>query len=189
MNSISLLSPLKDITCAVLGIGISNLPLIDTLLREGAIVTARDRKSREQLGETADRLESRGVRLVLGEAYLEHLEEQVIFRSPGIRPDVPQIAKAVANGALLTSEMELFMARTPAPIFAITGSDGKTTTTNLAFQLLKTQFEKDGAARRAYIGGNVGISHTSVTCANENNFLSFHNSAPRLCDLYSYVTA
>jgi UDP-N-acetylmuramoylalanine--D-glutamate ligase len=156
VNSISLLSPLKDITCAVLGIGISNLPLIDTLLREGAIVTARDRKSREQLGETADRLESRGVRLVLGEAYLEHLEEQVIFRSPGIRPDVPQIAKAVANGALLTSEMELFMARTPAPIFAITGSDGKTTTTNLAFQLLKTQFEKDGAARRAYIGGNVG---------------------------------
>lgn len=156
MDNISLLSPLKGIFCAVLGIGISNLPLIDILLNEGAVVTARDRKSREKLGEIADRLEARGVSLVLGDGYLEEMTEQVIFRSPGIRPDVPQIAAAVANGAILTSEMELFMARTPAPIFAITGSDGKTTTTNLSYLLLKTQFEKDRAARRAYIGGNVG---------------------------------
>ena len=156
MKNISLLSPLKGISCAVLGLGISNLPLIDTLLNEGAVVTARDLKDRGRLGETADTLEARGVRLVLGEDYLENLTEQVIFRSPGIRPDLPQIAAAVANGAVLTSEMELFMARTPTPVFAITGSDGKTTTTNLAYQLLKTQFEKDSAARSAYIGGNVG---------------------------------
>ena len=156
VESISLLAPLKGISCAVLGLGVSNLPLIDTLLREGAVVTARDLKDREKLGETAARLEAQGVRLVLGQGYLDELTEQVIFRSPGIRPDAPQIQEAVANGACLTSEMELFMARTPTPVFAITGSDGKTTTTTLSHLLLKTQFEKDGASRRAYIGGNVG---------------------------------
>lgn len=156
MESISLLSPLRGISCAVLGLGISNLPLIDTLAAEGAVITARDRKSREQLGKIADELTQRGITLRTGESYLDELTEQVIFRSPGIRPDTPQIAAAVANGAILTSEMELFMARTPAPVFAITGSDGKTTTTNLSHLLLKTQFEHDGAARRSYIGGNVG---------------------------------
>ena len=156
VETVSLHAPLSGVSCAVLGLGISNLPLIRTLLDEGALVTARDRKTREALGKTADELEAQGVRLILGDAYLEELCEQVIFRSPGIRPDVPQIAAAVARGAILTSEMELFMRRSPAPIFAITGSDGKTTTTNLAYQLLKTQFEKDRTARRAYIGGNVG---------------------------------
>lgn len=156
MEPISLTAPLRGICCAVLGLGISNLPLIDLLIDEGAVITARDAKTREALGDVAERLEARGVTVVAGADYLEGLTEQVIFRSPGIRPDVPQIADAVSRGAILTSEMELFMARTPAPIFAITGSDGKTTTTNLTYLLLNTQFEKDHAARHAYIGGNVG---------------------------------
>ena len=156
MEPISLLLPLKGIHCAVLGLGISNLPLIDTLLQEGATVTARDLKPREKLGKTADELEARGVRLILGEGYLEELHEQVIFRSPGIRPDLPPLSEAVARGAILTSEMELFFARTKTPIFAITGSDGKTTTTNLTHQLLRRQFEKDSRGRRVYMGGNVG---------------------------------
>ena len=87
---------------------------------------------------------------------MENLTEDIIFRSPGIRPDVPQLRDAVARGAILTSEMELFFERTPTPVFAITGSDGKTTTTNLTYQLLKTQFERDFPARRVYIGGNCG---------------------------------
>jgi len=156
MEHISLTAPLKGIRCAVLGLGISNLPLIDQLINEGAIITARDAKTREALGEVALRLEQRGVTVIAGADYMENMTEQVIFRSPGIRPDVPQIADAVSRGAVLTSEMELFMARTPAPMFAITGSDGKTTTTNLTYLLLKSQFEKDHIARRAYIGGNVG---------------------------------
>ena len=156
MEDISLLSPLKGISCAVLGLGISNLPLIDTLLHEGAAVTARDKKSREALGDTARELESRGVRLILGEDYLKDLTERVIFRSPGIRPDRPEIAQAVDGGAILTSEMELFFARKKIPVFAITGSDGKTTTTNLTNRLLKAQFERDGQDRRVWMGGNVG---------------------------------
>ena len=156
MEDISLLSPLKGISCAVLGLGVSNLPLIDTLLREGAAVTARDKKSRETLGAVADDLQARGVRLILGADYLKDLTESVIFRSPGIRPDVPEIAAAVGRGAILTSEMELFFARTKIPVFAITGSDGKTTTTNLANLLLRTQFERDGGSRHVFMGGNVG---------------------------------
>lgn len=156
MEDISLLSPLKGISCAVLGLGISNLPLIDTLLREGAAVTARDKKDREALGAVARDLESRGVRLILGETYLQELNEDVIFRSPGIRPDVPEIAAAVGRGAILTSEMELFFLRKRIPVLAITGSDGKTTTTNLTYQLLKTQFARDGGTRRVLMGGNVG---------------------------------
>ena len=157
MEDISLLSPLKGISCAVLGLGVSNRPLIDTLLREGAAVTARDKKSLEELGDTARELTSRGVRLILGADYLKDLTEQVIFRSPGIRPDLPEIAEAGGRGAILTSEMELFFARTKTPIFAITGSDGKTTTTNLANLLLTTQFERDGGSRRVLMGGNVGV--------------------------------
>ncbi len=156
MSSISLLSPLRGVHCAVLGLGISNLPLIDVLLAEGATVTGRDLKTRESLGPVADELAARGVKLILGEGYMDGLCEQLIFRSPGIRPDVPAIANAVANGAILTSEMELFLARTPTPVFAITGSDGKTTTTNLTYRLLQAQFEQDRSPRRAYMGGNVG---------------------------------
>lgn len=156
MEDISLLSPLKGISCAVLGLGVSNLPLIDTLLREGATVTARDKKDRATLGAVADDLQSRGVRLILGKDYLHDLTESVIFRSPGIRPDAPEIAAAVGRGAILTSEMELFFIRKKIPVLAITGSDGKTTTTNLANLLLKTQFERDGGSRHVLMGGNVG---------------------------------
>lgn len=140
---------------AVCGIGISNLPLIDFLLGLGAKVTARDKKERGQLGGCADLLESRGVRLVLGERYLEGLDENVIFRTPGMRPDSPDLRAAAARGALVTSEMELFMELTPARVIGITGSDGKTTTTTLTYKMLDLQCQRSGQGR-AYVGGNIG---------------------------------
>jgi len=140
---------------AVCGIGISNLPLIDFLLGFGAVITARDKKERGQLGNCADLLESRGVRLVLGERYLEDLCEDVIFRTPGMRPDLPELRAAEARGALVTSEMELFMELTPAHVIGITGSDGKTTTTTLAYKMLDLQCQRSGRGR-AYVGGNIG---------------------------------
>ena len=99
---------------AVVGLGISNLPLIDFLLAHGATVVARDRKSREELGDTAARLEAAGVTLRLGEQYLEDLDERVIFRSPGLRPDRPEFLEAIRHGAYVTSEMELFLELTPS---------------------------------------------------------------------------
>lgn len=134
----------------VLGIGVSNLPLVDFLLQCGVLVTVRDRKSEEQLGNLPKDLKAKGVSLITGEHYLNDLEGDYIFRSPGIRPDLPEILMGVAKGALLTSEMELFFALCKAKTLAVTGSDGKTTTTTLVSLLLKE------AGHRVYVGGNIG---------------------------------
>ena len=142
---------------AVIGIGVSNLPLISFLLDAGACVTARDIKPIEQLSPQVKELcEKRGLCVICGEGYLEELDEEIIFRSPGLRPDVAQIAAAQAAGACLTSEMELFFSLTPAKIVAVTGSDGKTTTTTLTYLLVKSLLEKSGSCGKAYVGGNIG---------------------------------
>ena len=141
--------------CAVVGIGISNRPLIGFLLMRGAIVCARDKKTREEIGEYADEIEKQGATLRLGDDYLEDLNEEIIFRSPGMRPDIPAFAKAVANGAVLTSEMELFFELTPATVIGITGSDGKTTSTTLTGLILSQEY-KDEEKTRIFVGGNIG---------------------------------
>ena len=135
---------------AVIGIGVSNTPLLDMLLAEGIRVTACDKRTREQMGQQAEELERRGCTLHLGEDYLKGLDADVIFRTPGLRPDVPEIAACVAHGADLTSEMEVFFRVCPCPIIAVTGSDGKTTTTTIIAELLKS------AGKRVWVGGNIG---------------------------------
>ncbi len=142
-------------SCAVIGLGVSNLPLIEFLLAHGANVTARDQKNLAELGEVGERLRQRNVRLVVGEQYLDGLDEDVIFRSPGVHPHTPAIAEAVARGAILTSEMELFLDLTPARVIGISGSDGKTTTTTLTYRILQAQAERNGSGR-VFVGGNIG---------------------------------
>ena len=155
MKKIDAIDDLRGVRCDVLGIGISNIPLIEVLIDVGAVVTARDKKNRDALGEICQDLEDRGVRLILGEDYLDGIDGEVIFRSPGIRPDAGSIESAVKRGALLCSEMELFLSLTKAKLFAITGSDGKTTTTTLTHLFLEKQLSADGKGR-AYVGGNIG---------------------------------
>lgn len=149
------LQRIKGVRCAVVGLGVSNRPLIRFLLDAGAVVTARDQKAREELFEDAALWESLGARLILGDEYLDALDEQVIFRSPGLRPDLPQFRNAVARGAILFSEMELFLELTPATVIGITGSDGKTTTTTLTGLFLEDVCQKRGFGR-VYVGGNIG---------------------------------
>ena len=144
------LDAVRHKTVAVVGIGVSNEPLIRLLLQEGVAVTACDKRTREQLGKLAGELEARGARLQLGPDYLEGLDQDIIFRTPGLRPDVPQLAKAVAGGSELTSEMEVFFRVCPCPIIAVTGSDGKTTTTTIIAELLKK------AGNTVHVGGNIG---------------------------------
>ena len=144
------LTSLQHKTVSVIGIGISNQPLLRLLLSRGISVTARDRKSREDLGIVAEQLEGLGCRLKLGEDYLEDLREDVIFRTPGMRPDLPELREAVRQGSILTSEMEVFLEVCPCPVIAVTGSDGKTTTTTILSELLK----KTG--RNVHVGGNIG---------------------------------
>ncbi len=144
------LHALQGKTVAVIGIGVSNRPLIQLLCQRGVAVTACDRKSREALGAIGDQLEAMGARLRLGPDYLKDLTEDVIFRTPGMRPDLPELADAVARGSLLTSEMEVFFEVCPCPKIAVTGSDGKTTTTTIIAELLKR------AGRTVHLGGNIG---------------------------------
>ena len=141
---------LRHKTVAIIGIGVSNTPLLELLLAEGIRVTACDKRSREQMGEQAEHLEQLGCELHLGADYLKDLDADVIFRTPGLRPDVPEIAACVDRGAVLTSEMEVFFEVCPCPIIAVTGSDGKTTTTTIIAELLKA------AGRRVWVGGNIG---------------------------------
>ena len=145
------LSGLKGQRVAVVGIGVSNTPLIRLLVRAGVKVTACDKRTREQFNGQADALESLGVRLQLGPDYRKGLEDyDVIFRTPGLRPDVPELEQARARGALLTSEMEAFFQVCPCKLLAVTGSDGKTTTTSIIAGLLKQ------AGYNTYVGGNIG---------------------------------
>ncbi len=134
----------------VIGLGISNMPLIDYLLREGAVVSARDKKAYELLSDEVKALEGKGVRLICGEDYLKGIDEEYIFRTPGMRYDTKELSEAVARGSVLTSEMELFFERCPAHMIAVTGSDGKTTTTTLISKMIEKKFGK------VYVGGNIG---------------------------------
>ena len=132
------------------GIGVSNTPLILDFLSKGARVYACDRRSREQIGELADRIEAAGAVLRLGEGYLDRLEVDIIFRTPGMSFNLPELEAARKRGIAVTSEMEVFFDLCPATIFAVTGSDGKTTTTTLIAKML----EKEG--KKVFVGGNIG---------------------------------
>ncbi len=144
------LDSLRGKTVAVIGIGVSNRPLIQLLLDRGVVVTACDKKDRAALGAAADELEARGAKLRLGADYLKDLTEDVIFRTPGMRPDLPELEAAVNRGSVLTSEMEVFFQVCPCPLVAVTGSDGKTTTTTIISELLKA------AGKTVHVGGNIG---------------------------------
>lgn len=136
---------------AVLGFGISNRPLADTLAKWGAQVTVFDKKNETAFSEILTGYKKLGIEFSLGEGYLDKLKGfDVIFRTPGMRFDIPQIQREVANGAELTSEMEVFLMLCPAFVYAVTGSDGKTTTTSLIYEFLKNE------GFNCYLGGNIG---------------------------------
>ncbi len=150
----TLLKKIKNARCALLGFGVTGRAIIEFLFDIGAEkITVHDRKSAEELDGDAT-YRSQGIKFVSGEQYLDHIDADFIFRSPGIRDDHEGIVRAVENGAYLTSEMELFFELTPAVIIGITGSDGKTTTTTLCAKILEKKLE--GKSGRVYLGGNIG---------------------------------
>ena len=140
---------IKNKKVGIIGLGISNIPAIQYLASMGAKVTALDK--REKIDIDITELENMGVEFVLGEHYLQNLADfDYILRSPGVRPFTPELEKAVESGAILTSEIELLMELAPCKIFAVTGSDGKTTTTTLISMFLKE------AGFNVWLGGNIG---------------------------------
>ncbi len=139
----------KNKNIAILGLGVSNLPLVRLLINEGECksITVYDKKGIEEMDGDAIALSNLGIRFVKG---FDNVCGDVIFRSPGFRPDRPELATAIASGAELTSEMEKLLKHTPAKTFAVTGSDGKTTTTTLTGKFLSEM-------ARTYVGGNLGV--------------------------------
>ena len=150
MNLQDYLKTLKDKRIAVLGIGVSNTPLIRLLREHGVAVTACDKKERTALGKTAEELEAMGADLKLGSDYLKDIDADVIFRTPGMRPDLPELLAAKERGSRITSEMQIFFEVCPCPIIAVTGSDGKSTTTTVITEFLRA------AGRTVHLGGNIG---------------------------------
>ena len=142
-------------SCELLGLGVSHLPLAKLLCDMGVPLTVRDKKPLSELGEDALALAERGVRFVTGETCFDDLDGELIFRSPGIRPDRAGLPAAVERGAELTGEIELFLHLTDADTFAVTGSDGKTTSTTLTGLFLKAQAERT-AHGQVFVGGNIG---------------------------------
>ncbi len=147
---LNFLNSLKDKKIALVGIGTSNLPLIKLFSKYGADVVACDRRDVKTLGENALEAKNAGATLSLGEDYINNLDVDIIFRTPGMRYYTPQLVECRKKGVVVTSEMELFFDLCPCKIIAITGSDGKTTTTSIIAEMLKAE------GKNVHLGGNIG---------------------------------
>lgn len=148
---------LKGKQVAVLGLGVSNRPLVRLLLEYGAIVDGGDRTPREKLDAEVLELEKMGCKLHLGEDFYKDMTAEVAFRTPGMHPDSPAVRHLREAGAAITSEMAAFFEVCPCRIIAITGSDGKTTTTTLISEMLKA------AGKTVWLGGNIGTPLLPLT--------------------------
>ena len=142
---------IKGKRIAFFGIGRSNIPLALMYKEKGAIVYACDMKEREAFADVADELEKAGVILRLGKNYLDDLDVDIIFRAPGMYYLGEQIQSFRKKGIVVTSEIETFFDLCPCKIYAITGTDGKTTTTTIVSDMLKR------SGKTVHKGGNIGI--------------------------------
>ena len=134
----------------VLGLGVSNRPLVRLLLRYGCTVIGCDKTPYENLDAEVLELERLGCKLQTGEGYLNNLSADMVFRTPGMHPGNPALVALAESGAEITSEMEVFFELCPCTILAVTGSDGKTTTTTLISEMLKA------SGKTVWLGGNIG---------------------------------
>lgn len=143
---------IKGKKISLIGIGVSHSDLISRLRDRGAKVTACDKRSREQIGEAiCNNFEAQDIELHLGDNYLVGLDgADIVLRTPGMRFHDPVLENLRENGVVVTSEMELFFDLCPCKTIAVTGSDGKTTTTTLIAEILKE------AGNRVHLGGNIG---------------------------------
>ena len=140
---------LKDKKICFIGIGVSHIDAIKMFAGKGLDVEVRDKRREEQISE-AEEFKKLGIKLKLGEKYLEDLDADVIYRTPGMYFLNPVLTQARKKGAVVTSELETFFDLCPCRSFAVTGSDGKTTTTTLISEILK----KEGY--NVWLGGNIG---------------------------------
>ncbi len=147
-----LFNSIKNKKVAFIGAGVSHFDLIKMFLKKGINVTVCDKKDVEGFGsDKYEELKKLGANFSLGENYFEGVyNSNITFRTPGMYFLNPLFDKARENGVVITSEMEVFFDLCPCKIYAVTGSDGKTTTTTLISEILK----KSG--KTVHLGGNIG---------------------------------
>ena len=144
-------SDIQNKKIAFIGTGVTNTNIIKLFLSKNLDVTICDRKSAEQMGELYTELAELGAKYILGESYLDTLTDfDIVFRSPGVYFNNPKLQEAIKMGVAVTSEMEVFFDLCPCRIYAVTGSDGKTTTTTLISEFFKAE------GKNVHIGGNIG---------------------------------
>ena len=134
---------IKNKKVAIIGVGVSNLPLIDYFYKKKANITIFDNKEKDQMSkEILEKISKYMLKTSLGENYLSELKGfDLILRSPSCLPTVKELELEEKNGAIVTTEIELFMKMCPCKIIGITGSDGKTTTTTLITEILKNMLQ------------------------------------------------
>lgn len=143
-------SDLKSKKIAVIGLGVSHTDLVKVFLKKGLDVTLCDKRTMEQLNDKLNFPHDQ-LKFELGDGYLDHIENfDVIFRTPGMKFYTLQLVNAMKKGCVVTSEMECFFDLCPCKKIAVTGSDGKTTTTTLISEMLKKQ------GYTVHLGGNIG---------------------------------
>ncbi len=137
---------------AIIGMGVSNLPLLDYMYEQRAKVTIFDEKTIEQIDkQIMDKITNYGFTFHLGKNCLAKLNGfDIIFRSPSCLPTKIELQQEEQRGAIITTEIEMLMKMCPSTIIGITGSDGKTTTTSLIYSILQN------ANYHTYLGGNIG---------------------------------
>ncbi|MEG1742931.1 MAG: UDP-N-acetylmuramoyl-L-alanine--D-glutamate ligase, partial [Clostridia bacterium] len=147
------------------GLGISNMQIAKLFCENGIDVTLRDKKN--QVGDYS------GFKCIFGEDYLNNISEDILFLSPAVRDDLPELLAARKNGVKITNELEEFFSLCPCKTIGVTGSDGKTTTTTLIAKIL------EHAGKRVFLGGNIG----------KNLFCELPNIRPddfAVCELSSF---
>lgn len=145
------LNDVKSKKISIIGMGISNKPLIKLFVENNIDFTLRDLNEKNNLDPVfLEFLKEKGVELALGEDYLKNIDSEIIFRTPGVLPTETELQNAVLSGSKITSEMEVFMNLCLAKIIAVTGSDGKTTSSSIIAELLRAE------GYRVHLGGNIG---------------------------------
>ncbi len=162
----------------VMGLGVSNRPLVRMLLAYGCDVTGCDKTPREKFDDELRELEAFGCKMRVGEGYLNDLSADIVFRTPGMHPNIPALQALRESGAEVTSEMEVFFELCPCTILAVTGSDGKTTTTTLISEMLKA------SGKTVWLGGNIGTPLLPlIDQIQENDYAVVELSSFQLMDM------
>ena len=138
---------------AIIGLGVSNIPLIDYFTEKGSIVTVFDNRKVEEIDENIlEKIQEKGINYSFGENSLVNLVGfDLIFRAPSCRPDTPELYAEAVRGAIITTEIEMLIELCPGLVIGVTGTNGKTTTASLIYEIVKEK------GYECYLGGNIGI--------------------------------